>query len=102
MKPQNFSELLQLSTLLSSSTLAMMIGDDLESELTYHYHYHLSLITDTDVYHLNFIRHVVVAYHWIIILYVRASYVRGGLRTTDSQTGRIDPARLNYRTGTEN
>ena len=30
------------------------------------------------------------------------SYVRGGLRTTDSQTGRIDPARLNYRTGTEN
>ena len=72
MKPQNFSELLQLSTLLSSSTLAMMIGDDLESELTYHYH--LSLINDTDVYHLNFIRHVVVAYHWIIILNVRASY----------------------------
>ena len=30
------------------------------------------------------------------------AYVRGGLRTTDSQTGRIDPARLNYRTGTEN
>ena len=40
---------------------------------------------------------------WLITaLYVRSSYMRGGLRTTDSQTGRIDPARLNYRTGTEN
>ena len=44
---------------------------------------HLSM-TLTDVYHLNFIRHVVVAYHWIIILYVRASYLIRARRSSNN------------------